>query len=523
MSLNYEELRTKALTIVAIPGHYQLVMEDSIPKDNEVERAFIWENPAADSGTIEIALDLEAGYLVRLDIEPEEKEDIEFHPSFEDAQAIADAFVRIHAPAHAVFTWTRIEVVRNHYCITYREEAGGLPLPDTGCVLTLSAGLNLIRYQLHGTRKRAAPKPQWPSRLACETAVRRRILQDIRMELTLVTLHPSLHEMKASDPVHRLVYEAVPDYRFMDAVTGSDLYEMDHYVLPPCYPLPADGPITAAQQPNHPDADSRHLIRDWEQLFGIDPALYTIHKSPEDEERLRYLYNYKEEEEEQDPDIDPLSADAYMNRKWGDSLRNFGASFMFEIEKSTGRLLNFHRMERGEEDAPPVLSREECWARAQKFLQNAFPDYASYLQLEAGPDRGLEEEAPAREFFYLPVYINGNAVKHERIMINVNASTGNIGLYMGVSYQKLRELAKFSGRKAVLTPEEALHRYAPYFNLELRWFLDRDEEHPLYKLQYMATTASKERTSLDDGYKRKLRYVDACSGELIWDKEMNMY
>jgi hypothetical protein len=133
MTIDYEKLQTKAKAIVVIPEHYRLEMEDNTPKGDEKERSFIWEDPENDDCKIEVTLDLETGHLMRLDIDMEAKDMVGHDSSAEEARLIADAFLLKHLPNHAAFTWVNIEEIRNVRFITYREEVGGLPLPDAGC------------------------------------------------------------------------------------------------------------------------------------------------------------------------------------------------------------------------------------------------------------------------------------------------------------------------------------------------------------------------------------------------------
>ncbi|MNI71161.1 hypothetical protein D3C73_1270190 [compost metagenome] len=146
-------------------------------------------------------------------------------------------------------------------------------------------------------------------------------------------------------------------------------------------------------------------------------------------------------------------------------------------------------------------------------MQQVFPDYTSYLQLEVDRDE-TDGEPLKREFFYLPVYIGGIPVNHERVTLSVSTSTGEVGVYMGVSYEQIRELAEcyFS---PTLTSEEAFNRYVEYVKVQLRWFKYSDEDTPRYRLLYEPTTTRDDLPS-DVGHNQRLRYIDANNGELIW-------
>jgi len=540
MSIDYEKLRTKAKAIVVIPEHYRLEMEDNTPKGDEIERSFIWEDPGKDDCKIEVTLDLETGHLMRLEIDMETKDAVDHDSSAEEARAIADAFFMKHAPDHAAFTWVNIEEKRNFRFITYREEVGGLPLSDTGCEITLDKGLNVIRYQLERSRQKAAPKPEWPSIIVDAETVRQHVLSDLRMDLTIVTLYPSMYEMEGTEPEYRLVYEPIPDHRLMDAITGVDLFGLEHYMMPPSHPIApmeadksnepiqvegargVDEMLTIGEslmcgkqlKLDDPRAGSIKDIATWEMLLGIDPRLFVLEKSKDDGERIIMLYMLREEVDE---DLVPeaLSVDAYMKRKWGDSLRNLAASFMIQIEKSTGRLVGFHRNER-EEEAAPLLSRKQCWEKAEQFLRRVFPEYTSYLQIEVDRE-DTDREPHDHEFFYLPVYIGNTPVNHERVTLSVSTSTGKICVYMGVCYEMIRELVECNFYPT-LTPEWAFDRYCEYVRFRLRWFKDSDEELSVYRLIYELTTTRRDDFPLGAGPYRGLRYIDAYNGEPIWER-----
>ncbi|MCI3923898.1 DUF4901 domain-containing protein [Paenibacillus sp. TRM 82003] len=506
MNIDNRELRAIAEKIVAIPEHYALEMEDSTPKGEERVRSFIWEDPGNRDDSIEIALDLETGRLARLKIDREEKDATKEDPRAsggeEDARTLADAFVAEHAPRPSAYGIVNMKKRVNRFELTYREEVGGLPLPYTGCRLVLDERLRIIEYRLEDLENREALKPHWPDTVVDDKTVMNVIRCNVRMEPTIVALYPSMYEMEGSEPEYRLVYEAMPDCPSFDATTGLDLYEPEHYALPPCHPLPAQA---AAPLPSEVEASS------WERLLGIDSERYELEKSADDDESVRYVYKLKEGEI-RSPQEEPLSVDGYMTRKWGDKLRALRESaVMVNVEKKTGRLLSYHRMS-AEEDGPPQLPRKQCWEKAERFIRGVFPEYATYLRLEI--DREDSDDEPRkREFYYLPLYMDGIPVNHERVMINVSAITGEVGAYMGVSYEMVQQLAK---RRFVpkIAPEAAFERYVQHLRLRLKWFLDTEQDMPAYRLVY----ASSAGTGDDAERRRRLRYIDAATGEPVWER-----
>ena len=251
--------------------------------------------------------------------------------------------------------------------------------------------------------------------------------------------------------------------------------------------------------------------------FGIAPELYVLEKSKDDGERIILLYKFRGEEVDEDLETEALSVDAYMKRKWGDPLRNLEAPFMIQIEKSTGRLVGFRQSERKKEVAP-TLSRKQCWEKAEEFLGLVFPEYASYLQIEADQE-DTDRQPREREFFYLPVYIGNIPVNQERVTLTVSTSTGKICVFMGVSYEMIRDLEERNFPYPTLTPEKAFDRYSEYVGFRLRWFKDmKDEDLPVYRLLYEPTTTRRDGFLFDAGRNRGLRYIDAYNGELIWER-----
>ncbi|HHW37079.1 MAG TPA: DUF4901 domain-containing protein [Bacillales bacterium] len=527
MSMDLNKLRSIAKSIVSIPDHYHLVMEDSIPIGAEKERCFIWEDRENDDNKIEVSLDLQTGQLIRLDMDAENEKGVGYVCEADEANKLADSFLLKHNPNHASYKWVYIEKGQNNYYITYQEEVGGLPLPDTGCEVTVNDKRNISRYHLNENLSGATNRPLLPSAITATDTVRGKILDEMRMQLTIAAMHSSMYEIEETKDEYRLVYEPILEFRIMDAVTGNDLFGCEHYVMPPSHLIVSNGTGQHWGQTSQTNESERTSTIDFddrkvsalEKQLGLHPEQYVQVKSKDDGERIHILYKRKEKERAKELEQDALSVDAYMKRKWGNQLKNLESTCMIQIEKSTGRLVGFTNLD-GTNEGKPILSRQQCWQKAELFLYQVFPDYLSYLQLEEDqidPD----EEPRLREFFYLPVFISGIPVSHERIMISVSTVTGEICAYMGVSYEMIRKLAQYNFQP-VISADEAFKRYVDYMKIQLKWFIHYDEEPPVYKLVYESTTS---KDGLSDGrgdHQQRLRYIDACSGELIWDKKMSL-
>ncbi|WP_025026263.1 YcdB/YcdC domain-containing protein [Caldalkalibacillus mannanilyticus] len=506
MSIHYDTLRKIAQEIITIPQHFQLEMEDSIPIGDEKERAFVWEVPGTDE-KIEICLDLNTGQLTRLEIEREQEEERKTDAMEKEIRAVTDPFLKKHAPNHAAYKWVEIEKQNGIYHICYQEAVGGLPLPNTGCSFELDKELQIIRYRLEEYHQ-PTERPTWPAQIVEKENVLQKIQSEMRTELAFVTLWPSIYEIEGQESEERLVYLPTPSHRWMDAVTGEDLFGMDHYLMPPSAPIESK---QEGQIDQH--IDSIQQRADWEKRLGIDARQHTVWKSKDDGETLSFLYRQQGKDNDTE-ELEALSVEGYMKRKFGNMLRNLEASYMFQIEKSTGRLLGFSRGGE-EEERTPSFTRKKCWEKAESFLQAVFPDFRSYLWLREDKE-DTEDEAREVEFFYLPVYLNGVPVESESVTIRVSTFTGEITWYNGVSYAKLCQLQTHSSTP-VLTAEEALARYAEHLSVSLEWFHDLDVEPHTYRLVYKMSLG--ERSDGAEKKQRELRYIDACSGEGIWNRK----
>ncbi|GAB6931022.1 hypothetical protein JCM10914A_50050 [Paenibacillus sp. JCM 10914] len=191
---------------------------------------------------------------------------------------------------------------------------------------------------------------------------------------------------------------------------------------------------------------------------------------------------------------------------------------MIQIDKLTGRVESYHN-NRTDQEGKVTYTREQCWNRAEVFLQRVFPEYAEYLQLEVertvmdAHEEELEEtELNDREWFFLPLFIDQYRVKLERASIIVCKITGEVLLYRGVSMELIREL-KACRFEVVISSEEALSRYVDQLEVDLKWFYD--DRTRSYRLIFDPILTPKE-TKVAHETQRTLEYIDAKSGELIW-------
>ncbi|AIQ47050.1 hypothetical protein R70723_15040 [Paenibacillus sp. FSL R7-0273] len=505
MTINKDILRAKAMEMFAIPGHYRLVAEDDTPAGQPVNRTFVWEDPESPETAVEIGLDLATGALVNADVKTL------FCKGFlsqaavsspELAREMADGFVAHYVREADHYSW--IETLHSTgYRFAYREEAGGLPLPYTGCEIVLDQQMENIRYRYH---RRVAPLPEWPSRILQQHLIMDQILDQSRMELQIAAIPAQSGDMEAE---FRLVYQLLSGMWLIDAVTGEDLYGAEHYALPPSYPLiPGNSENTRVKS----ESNALLNISEWENLLGIAPNELVLDKT-EDDECLYLTYNLISMKPA-GPESTTLSLHNYLNNKWAETVKQRKAPYRLEIEKTTGMLLRFHRYETGRQPQSGSLGRKECWQKAERFLGSVFPEYAAWLRLEEPADADHSEERSS-ELFCLPVYRGDTPAQGELVMVNVNTSTGQVSHYKGTSGLMLQQLKQVSLHPE-LSPDEALEACKNSLELELKWqrMTDLDNNQFCYRLIYGLSALQDKDGSQAAGI-QKQRYVDALTGALV--------
>jgi len=513
--MNNETLRAVAQSIVFIPEHYKLVMEDSIPSGAEKRRCFIWENPHNDDERIEIMLDIRTGELHSLDIDETEEavcaDNVSFRLSLDEAKAAAERFLIRHSLIRAGLSLTQIEEGRKHAYFIYRQQVGGIPLPYSGCELRVNEKLAVTRYR-SGKDDSDVPVPEWPGEIQHAGLVISEALERTSMKLMLAELSPALHEISESgDGLERLrlVYSPEPELHMIDAVTGNNLFGLEHYRMPASHPIASSAKLHEGAMLPDPSSDAMDIVRFYEERLGISNEHYIREQHGQDRQEIKFFYYDKNLSGEVPLERDERSMDGYMERKWGDKLRRLDAAYMLQLERETFRIIGFMRKgipaADGEKRAA-ILTREQCWDKAQQFLSIVFPAYSDFLQLE---EREQGSEPDEREFFHLPLFAGGIPVDHERATVSVCKSSGQILLYMGISFELIDQLI---GREysPAIPSAEAKSLYAAHMAAKLRWFQATEDGPPSYRLIY----------DVKAGEGRRLIYVDACTGELIWERAL---
>lgn len=167
-------------------------------------------------------------------------------------------------------------------------------------------------------------------------------------------------------------------------------------------------------------------------------------------------------------------------------------------------------MWKGEQERKTILSREQCLDKALQFLEHIIPNATKYVQLW----NNYEEEEGIERFSF-SIYVNDIHVEGKYIMINMNTENGAVMYYSGESNNLIKELLTYETTPKV-TKEKALEIYRGAIRVKLEWSIDYDVEETVYQLLYKQTTDENYKEFFDGS--REIRYIDAHTGEKIWNE-----
>lgn len=170
--------------------------------------------------------------------------------------------------------------------INYMQEVNGYPLPNTGCVVRIHPSGNVVHFHYNG-QKAIGKKPLWPIEIVEENVVLEtlRARQDMRLVFVDLTHSSCKYENGEEVKGYHLVYEPEPSHAFIDASTGKDLFDPDHYKLPP----------TVAVEKPKKDSQQDDIF----DLFDWDKESFTKVAETENEDGIRMKFVSKEELQKQ--------------------------------------------------------------------------------------------------------------------------------------------------------------------------------------------------------------------------------
>lgn len=478
--------------IVEIPHDYTLVVdEENVNKDAHL---LWWEKQKHPEGYIQVCLRKETGELMELSIH---KEGVtkKLSVNKEQGKSIADAFLQQHAPhIYKECTAIYINERKNSVVIEYRQEVNGYSLPRTGFVVEVDVDGNVIKFRNDGIKE----KPMWPSSIVEKEIVTKQLKQRQSMEPVFTQLSNSLFEWEDGEieEDYYLVYEPIPSHAFIDVHTGEDLHDRSHYVIET-----KELPVLS---------EKPQLEANIERLFHIDKNLMKKVHEEEGETEKKIIWA-KVPDEQEGAEEDDKSFDAYWKKQF--HMFQYETSITVKMDKETNELLGYY--ERGNQGGKSILTRDQCFEKAQQFLGKVFPNYEQYLRVWSNQD-ALDEEEPGHFHFY--VYVNGVRIENELVRVVVDGETGQIRVYSGISQSLIPKLLAYD-KEVKVSEEKALECYCQSLQAELRWFEEREQEPPQYRLIYSQTTAkNNEVYNGDYSNRREIRYIDASTGKAIWWK-----
>ncbi|WP_341519696.1 YcdB/YcdC domain-containing protein [Bacillus paramobilis] len=492
-----KERKEQVAHMIDIPDDYRLVVDDQEGVDDPYHLLW-WEHKADEGRTIQITLNRHTGNLIDFRIE-EEKAVSSGEEAIEETKAreIANVFLKKYTKeGYEFYTYVTVKDDRRGWKeVNYMQEVKGYPLPNTGCVVRVRPSGNVVHFRYNG-QKAIEKKPLWPNEIVEENVVLENLKARQDMRLVFVDLTHSSCEYENGEEVkgYHLVYEPEPSRAFINVSTGKDLFGPDHYKLPST--VAVEKPKKGSRQDDIFD------------LFDWNKENFTKVAETENDDEIRMKFVLKEELQKQKEEKNPYLMNEFFKKHL--PMLKYNNFVCIMIDKSTNGLTGFIKMT-DDKEVKKILSREECLQKALQFLEQVIPDVTQYLRLW----EEREEAEDGIERFTFSVYVNGIPAEHKQFMININTENGAVMHYSGESSNFIKELLIYETTPKV-TKEKALAIYIGAMRVHLEWFLENDVEETNYELLYKQTTDENHKAPFD--YSRKIRYIDAHTGEKIWSE-----
>ncbi|MFK4423861.1 YcdB/YcdC domain-containing protein [Bacillus sp. RC51] len=496
MNSKDKERTEQVAHIIEIPDEYRLVVDDQEGVDDPYHLLW-WEHKADEEKTIQITLNRHTGNLIEFRIDDENSFSIKEAIEENKAREIANTFLKKYTKeGYEFYTYVTVkDDWRGWKEINYMQEVNGYPLPNTGCVVRIHPSGNVVHFHYNG-QKAIEKKPLWPIEIVEENVVLETLRSRQDMRLVFVDLTHSSCKYENGEEVkgYHLVYELEPSHAFIDASTGKDLFDPDHYKLPPT--VAVEKPKKGSQQDDIFD------------LFDWDKESFTKVAETENEDGIRMKFVSREELQKQKEEKNPYLMNEFFKKHL--PMLKYNNLVGITIDKSTNELIGFIKLA-DDKEVKQILSREECLQKALQFLERVIPDITQYLRLW----EEREEAEDGIERFTFSVYVNGIPIDYMQFVININTENGAVMHYSGESSNFIKELLAYETTPKV-TKEKALEIYKEVIRVKLEWCIDHDAEEMKYKLLYKQTTSENHKESVDCS--RKIRYIDAHTGEKIWSE-----
>lgn len=466
MALQKNELKKRALSIVSLPNHYKLIIEDY----SEDERVmFTWANEQQDE-SITIELD-GTGHLIYLSIENNDTVSVVDSLSIEEMRKIAEQFLLSHYPsALEDLAFSKVKELSRVDRFYFEQMVMDLPLEQAGCFVDVDAFGSITGFRYYGVKT----SPEIPSQLVSKEALMEYVKNALALQLEITNLSSDVYNVKKNGL--QLVYEITSFLHFKaDALEPTltvihDENEPESYVALP--PSPANLKVNDFTM---------------EEIIGITDELELIREV--DRGPDRGIVWRKRNWEMNDKD---LSINGFFKMQSEDTVKAI-------ISKKTGKLNSFAWMHKRLGNLQ--LSQEACYQKAIDFLLKIIPDYYPYLQRLIQEDE--EEDERETESFIFPAHYQGIS-NFDMVIVVVNRTTGLIDYFRGPNFN-LDELSQVPTVPAIST-EKAFRQFLENVDFQLVWDKNYDDEIESYQLVYIAC---------DRHTRLPIRYIDATTGEII--------
>lgn len=466
-----DDLKQRALSIVEIPSHLQLEVEDY----QNTEAFFSWADSCKDDGIL-ITLD-QAGNLKSLTYDIDEAYLDEAPLSAAEKQTLAEQFICDHYPnALATFTLIETKEMKHWMRFEYGQMMLDLPLPQSGCYIDVSHSGVIVQFRYYGEKKR----PNQPKTLRSKDELFEKMREMNEFELTIAKLYKGIYE-NGNDEL-RLVYRVENSF----CVFEADAEKRD--------PVHEDDDVEVRYEAVLPASiKGNSETATIEDLIGITDIMVKLREKDMGNEIGVVWCDAKFEEQKYDK-----SLNSFFQKQTEETVKA-------RIDKESGCLKGFWWFK--ERKGELQLSRKQCYEKALEFLRNMYPTLAKYAEVKTD-ERCEDDEPNEHEAFQFRVH-NGVGVLFESgyLMVSVNRTTGFIDMYSSLDIE-LHELAAVPSQPN-LSKVEAAERFFAALDFKLEWEINYEGEDEEYHLVYKPVHEGKDGCA---------RYIDALTGEFIFGK-----
>ncbi|MEQ6353308.1 YcdB/YcdC domain-containing protein [Lysinibacillus sp. M3] len=193
------ELKRRALSIVPLPSHYELIIEE-YSEDGRV--MFSWANEQQDE-SMTVELDC-TGHLVYLSIEANDTVPEAVTLSIEEKRRSAEQFLLSHYPeALKDLTLSQKKKLSRVERFSFEQFVMDVPLAQAGCFIDVDALGNIVKFRYNGVKM----SPEIPLKLVSKENLMEYVRNTLSLQLVITKLSRDVYNVK-KEGLH-LVYEVL--------------------------------------------------------------------------------------------------------------------------------------------------------------------------------------------------------------------------------------------------------------------------------------------------------------------------